>query len=220
MPVKDAPPTQNATALDKAIDEIQNKSPATATPPKEMPPPPAPQVKVEAPPVPAARVVEVQEGTSFFGLSVGMYDPFTHNQKAASFDMQWEPGVKIAGVIQPLFGAMVATNGAVMGYGGFGLPVNLGERFRLMPSVAIGAYHKGAGVDLHNVIVWRGGVELAYMFDDKSRLGLNVHALTNGDSLKPADMTEVIGLAYTMPFGLFNGGKDAAESPAQSAPKP
>jgi lipid A 3-O-deacylase len=224
MPFKE-PPAHNASALDKAIDEIQNKKPATtaapvAEPPKELPAPPPPQVKLE-PPVPESRVVEVQEGTSFFGLSVGMYDPFTHGQQAASFDLQWEPGVKIAGVLQPLFGALATTNGALMGYGGIGIPFKLSEHIRLMPSVAVGAYHGGAGVDLHHILAWRGGVELAYMFDDKSRLGLNVHAITNGHSFRPRDMTEVIGLAYTMPFELFSGEeKKAADIPATPAAAP
>lgn len=213
MPFRDAPP-QESTALDKAIDEIQNMQPAeSAIPPPEKPvavttpppaPPPAPEPAAEAPPVPEARVVEVQPNSSFFGLSVGMYDAFTHNQKAASFNLQVEPGVKIAGVLQPLFGALATTNGALMGYGGVGVPLMLSERVRLMPSVAVGAYHGGGGVDLGQVLAWRGGAELAYIFDDKSRLGLNAHVLTNG-SFHRDDRTEVIGLAYTMPFELLAG---------------
>lgn len=236
MPFKDNAPSPSPSALDKAIDEIQNKQPVAAEAPPPAPaaepavepapavapPPPAPEVKAEAkepPPVPEARVVEVQPDSSFFGLSVGMYDPFTHNQKAASFNVQWEPGVKIAGVVQPLFGALATTNGALMGYGGVGIPLKLTDHIRLMPSVAVGAYHGGGGVDLHQVLAWRGGVELAYIFDDQSRLGLNAHVLTNG-SFNRRDRTEVIGLAYTMPFELFSGSNKKAEQGAQDAPKP
>ena len=47
--------------------------------------------------------------------------------------------MQIAGVLQPLFGAFATTNGAMMGYGGLGVPFNITDHVFLMPSVAIGS---------------------------------------------------------------------------------
>ncbi len=212
MPFKEKAPEPILTPLDKALTEMQAGAPVDlqaaqpdvkepdAEKPSEVPVTaelPAPPV---APPLPESRVVEVQPDTSFFGLSVGMYDPVTHSEKAASFNLEWQPGVKIVGFLQPLFGAMVTTNGAMLGYGGLGVPVQISDRVMLMPSVALGAYRKGGGYDLGRTLAFRVGTELAYQFEDKSRIGLNMHILTNGRSTDREDRTEVFGITYTVPF--------------------
>jgi lipid A 3-O-deacylase len=226
MPFREKKPEPVLTPLDKALDDIQNKQPpvdVTAKPapePIEQTPPPVAAAKPEEklpPPVPESREVEVQPDSSFFGLSVGMYDPFTHGRQAASLNLQFEPGTKIAGVLQPLFGALVTTNGALMGYGGVGLPFHVGQHYLNTPTVAVGAYKRGDGVDLNPALTIRIGSEFAYEFDDKSRIGLNFHVLTNGTSLGRSDRTEVIGIAYTKPFNLLSGNNKKAVT---DAPKP
>ena len=200
------------TPLDQALEDIQNQEPPVeiAEPePEPAPlPEPQPEPKIEAdlpPPVPNSRVVEVQPNTSFFGLSVGMYDPLTHGEQAASFNIEYQPGVKIAGILQPLFGALATTDGSLYGYGGIGVPFKVSKRIFLMPSVAVGAYKEGGGVDLDRTLAFRVGTELAYQFDNKSRLGLNIHAITNGTSFDRDDRTEVISLVYTTPTTIFSG---------------
>jgi hypothetical protein len=244
MPFKEKSPEPAMTPLDKALNEIENKQPpiavtkpaAAAEPAPVVAPAPEPKpaeakapelpkpveetkpVVAAAPPVPEARVVEVQPNSGFFGLSVGMYDPFTHGRQAASLNFEFQPGVKVAGILQPLFGGLVTTNGALMGYGGVGLPIKLDSHWMLMPSVAVGAYHGGGGVDLDRGIGFRVGTELAYVYDDNSRIGLNFHVLTNGTSMGRSDRTEVIGLTYTVPFELFSGKKkELTPSPSAAA---
>lgn len=212
------------TPLDEALDEIQNKEPPipVTEPVIEDTPPPAEEAKAPEPapaPVPESRVVEVQPNTSFFGLSVGMYDPFAHNMRDMSFNLEWQPGVKVAGVLQPLFGAFMTTEGTMMGYGGIGVPFQLGERVFLMPSVSVGAYEEGDGYDLDRTLAFRVGTELAYQFDNKSRIGLNAHVISNGTSLGRDDRTEVISLVYTTPLDIFSGRNRSYEEakPSSSA---
>ncbi len=213
----------NLTPLDQALEEIENKEPPVdVTKPQEAEPPvavvPAPAPAPE--PVPESRIVEVQPNTSFFGLSVGMYDPFTHGEEAVSFNLEWQPGVKIAGVLQPLFGAMATTEGSLLGYGGVGIPFHLGKRIFVMPSVAVGAYKEGAGYDLGQTLAFRIGSEIAYEFDNKSRIGLNAHILTNGDSFDRKDRTEIISLVYTTPFDALSGRNRNALTKKESEAKP
>jgi hypothetical protein len=224
--------------LDKALQEIQNKNKKPPVDVKAAAPAPLVVTKTETvktevlpapaavPPVPETRVVEVQPDTSFLGLSIGMYDPFTHHKKATAFNLEWQPAVRIAGILQPIFGAMATTQSTTLGYGGIGLPLKINDHIKLLPSLSIGAYEKGKGVDLGQIAVFRIGTELAYQFDDQSRVGLNAYVLTNGDSTKRADRTEIISLAYSLPLKAFMKPEEkvmlmpAAAPVATSAPAP
>lgn len=153
--------------------------------------------------VPDNRVVHVQPNSSFFGLSVGLYDAVTNSDMAASFDLEWQLGVKIAGVLQPIFGAMITSNGAALGYAGVGMPFDLTQKLFLMPSVAVGAYHEGSGHDLDSTLAYRLGAELGWKLKNNSRISLNAHMITNGQSFSSDDRTEVFGIKYTTPLQNF-----------------
>lgn len=236
MPFVEKKAQPNMAPADKAIEAQQNPEEAKA-PPVSMTPAPAeaaaeqPAQAAEAapveptPPAPETRVVDVQPETSFFGLSVGTYDRFTHGEHATAFNAEWQPGVKILGHLQPLFGAMATTKHTLFGYAGVGVPFNVTEHVFLMPSVAVGAYKEGDGYDLGRTLVYRGGAELAYQFDDQSRLGLSFHAITNGTSTHRPDRTDILAVTYTMPFSVtkdplpLNAQMQAPslETPAESA---
>ena len=192
-----------ASPLDKAIDQIQNKEPPVQVAPVAAPPAPEPVIEqTPPPPAPVSRIVEVQPNTSFFGLSIGAYD-VTHGRTGAAFNLEWQPGVHIVGVLQPLFGAFITTRGATMAYGGIGAPIHFGKHIFVMPSLAVGAYGHGGGYDIGQVLAFRTGAELAYEFEDKSRIGLDIAAI--GSSVRRQDRTEIISLVYTIPFNLFSG---------------
>ena len=216
MPYGVTQPQPQLTPLDQALDQLQ--PPVTVTQETETTVEtvaPAPQLP---PPAPEQRVVEVQDNPSFFGLSIGMYDPLTHGEKAAALNLEWQPSMKIAGVLQPIFGGFATTSGAMMGYGGVGVPFNITDRVFIMPSVAVGAYKEGAGYDLGRTLAFRYGTEIAYQFDDKSRLGLNAHVITNGESFDRDDRTEVISLVYTMPTNILSGSGRTATPLASASP--
>lgn len=209
-----APPAQ--TPLDQALDQLQGpavvEQPAPAQVAEPVVEPALP------PPAPETRVVEVQENTSFFGLSIGMYDAFTHGQQAAALNLEWQPGVKIAGFLQPIFGGFATHEGSMMGYGGVGIPFNITDNIFLMPSVAVGAYKEGAGYDLDRTFAVRYGTEIAYQFEDKSRLGLNAHVISNARSFDKSDRTEILSLVYTMPTSIFSGRSEPVAQPLAYAP--
>jgi hypothetical protein len=161
-----------------------------------------------APPAPENREVAVQPNSAYLGLSVGLYDAVTHGMKDAAFGLELQPGFKIAGILQPIFGGFMTSQNTWMGYGGVGLPFNVTKKIRIMPSIAAGYYDEGDGYDLQKSLAFRGGAEVAYIFDNQSRLGLNAHVITNGTSMSNEDRTEVISLVYSMPLGQnFLGGR-------------
>lgn len=219
MPPGYTTPAPAQTPLDQALDQLQGTAPVEQATPVEQAAPAAPVEPALPAPAPETRVVEVQENTSFFGLSIGMYDAFTHGQQAAALNLEWQPGVKIAGFLQPIFGGFATTEGSMMGYGGVGVPFNITDNIFLMPSVAVGAYKEGAGYDLDRTFAVRYGTELAYQFDDKSRLGLNAHVISNARSFDKEDRTEIISLVYTMPTTLFSGRSAPVAQPVAYVPQ-
>ena len=208
-------PKPAPTELDKALMEIHGEAteapvPVTKDTAEETPvetPKTAEEEKpaAAAAPTPENRVVEVQPNSSFFGLSVGLYD-ITHGDKAPALSLEFQPGVKIAGLLQPIFGAMLTNNGTVYGYAGAGIPVSLTDHFFVMPSLAAGFYKEGDGFDLDRNLAFRVGTEIGYQFDNKSRIGLNLHAITNGTSFDRSDRTEVISVVYTTPLENLKKG--------------
>lgn len=236
MPFKDVKPkpiltpleNKSAAAKEQPVEmkaAEKTAPPVEAAPviiPQQTPTPPVQETQAPLPPPPApeARTVEAQPDSSFLGLSVGVYDPTLRSQRSTAFNLEYQPGVKILGVLQPLFGGMATTDGSLLGYGGLGVPFNVTEHVFVMPSLAVGAYHKGAGVDLDRILVYRGGLELAYQFEDRSRLGLNLSVITNGKSDHREDRAEVATVNYTVPFDTFSGGSASARALTVQAPTP
>ncbi|MBL1148306.1 MAG: hypothetical protein HND56_01725 [Pseudomonadota bacterium] len=217
--------TEEMTPLDRALMDINgiepdgDNTPVPLTPQEKKvepvqatPPAPEADATAEKAPVPQTaapenRIVQVQEGTSFFGLSLGVYDAFTNGQLAGAFNFEFQPGVRIIGKLQPIFGAMLASNGAMFGYAGVGLPLDMTEKIFFMPSLAVGAYKDGAGVDLKKTIAYRLGAEIGTKLANGARLSLDAHMITNGRSLNHNDRTEFIGIKYTMPLQNFGKKK-------------
>ncbi len=191
------PDTPDNTGAVNTTDTVRERVSGTAQAQTQLPKP--------LPPQPRGSVIEVQPNTSFFGLSVGEYDPFRHGDRATSFNAELQPGLRVLGVLQPLFGAMATTKGSAMAYAGLGVPFHITRHVFLMPSVGLGIYRAGGGYDLNRTFVGRFGAELAYQFDNKSRLGLNFDVITNGRSTAARDRTEMLALTYTQPFNLFSG---------------
>ena len=131
-------PVEPVSAEPPKMDPIAEQQPVEPVAKPEPEPQQAETPKTVFDPVPESRFVQTQPNSSFFGLSVGLYDAFSRDQTAAAFNLEWQPGVKIAGFIQPIFGAMITTQGSMMGYGGAGIPFNITENVILMPSAAVG----------------------------------------------------------------------------------
>ena len=95
---------------------------------------------------------------------------------------------------------MANTDGGVYGFGGLYLDVFLHRRVVITPNLAVGGYSQGDSKDLGSVIEFRSGMEIAYRFDDRSRLGVAVHHISNAsiDDRNPG--VNSIVLTYALPF--------------------
>lgn len=105
----------------------------------------------------------------------------------------------------PQVGVMATTDAAAYLYAGIRLDLFLGRRWVISPQFAPGLYHDGDGKDLGHVIEFRSAIEVAYRFDDRSRLGASFYHLSNAglDDNNPG--TEVLTFHYSYPLtSLFD----------------
>jgi hypothetical protein len=135
---------------------------------------------------------------SFLTISAGKFDFNRQKNTAAEFGVQYRSDYKLW-IFQPIVGGMVQTDGAVNVYAGISLDIFFGNRLVFRPSFAPGVYRKGNGLDLGHTIEFRSGAELAYRFDDRSRLGLEFYHLSNAHLGDKNPGEESIVLVYSIP---------------------
>ncbi len=135
---------------------------------------------------------------AFLRFGGGYYD-INDDQDAGEFHFEYISDSKWW-VFNPMAGVMATTDAAAYAYAGIRLDIFLGNRFVLTPQFAPGLYHDGDGKDLGHVVEFRSGLELAYRFDDRSRLGMTIYHLSNAglDNNNPG--TEVLNIHYSYPL--------------------
>ena len=95
---------------------------------------------------------------------------------------------------------MASSDAAFYGYAGVLVDFYMGRRVVLTPSFAAGLYEDGDGKDLGHAVEFRSSMELAYRFDDRSRLGVSFYHLSNAGLSNNNPGTEVLSLNYSIPL--------------------
>ena len=108
-------------------------------------------------------------------------------------------------IFTPFVGATATTDAATYGYAGVGVDIFFGNRWVLTPNFAAGIYGNGDGKDLGHAVEFRSGVELAYRFDNYSRLGLSFTHISNAGLGERNPGVESLVLTYSVPFNMLFG---------------
>jgi hypothetical protein len=138
------------------------------------------------------------EEPSFISFQAGIYD-VNDNQTAGQFNLEYRSNWK-DWTVQPFGGVMASTDGALYGYAGFMVDIFFGKRIVFTPNVAVGLYADGDGKALGSVIEFRSGVELAYRFDSRARLGIAFHHISNASISANNPGTESVTLVFSLPL--------------------
>jgi hypothetical protein len=135
----------------------------------------------------------------FLTLGAGAFD-YNDDATAGVISLDYLSAKRLL-FLQPLGGFMVTFDGAVYGHAGLGLDIFFGRRIVATPSFSVGLYGQGDGKDLGHVVEFRSAIQLAYRFDDRSRLGVVLHHLSNAglDDTNPG--ANSLLLTYSRPFG-------------------
>lgn len=139
------------------------------------------------------------EDPALLALGAGGYDVL-HNQTAGQFRGEYRFAQGLWR-LKPLVGALVTTDKSVYAYGGLRLDLMLGEHVVLMPVATVGYFDKGDGKNLGSHVEFKSGAELAYRFNDASRLGIAFDHISNAGITRTNPGTESILLVYSIPIG-------------------
>ena len=144
-----------------------------------------------------------EDDPGFISLYAGGYDIIGKNSHPAGMlGAEYRFGTKLW-IFKPFLGAFGTSGKAAYGYGGFLVDIYLSPRWVLTPNAAVGYFHQGRGTDIGAKIEFRTGGEIAYRFDDRSRLGLQFHHISNAGISKHNPGEEDAALVFSIPFDLF-----------------
>ena len=146
----------------------------------------------------------IAEDPDFLAVSAGIHH-YHDNRITAEGRLEYRSDIDLS-VFRPFTGFMVTNDRAMYGYGGLFMDLFFGRRLVLQPSFAVGAYAKGNGIDLGHWIQFRSQLELAWRFDDRSRLGLSLNHISNGGISDTNPGIESVGLTYALPFDIITEG--------------
>lgn len=145
----------------------------------------------------AAAPVRADE-PSFLTFGGGAFD-IGVDDTAAQFELQYRPGLKLW-IFNPMVGVNATTDGALYGYAGISLDLFFGNRIVLRPSFAPGLFYEGNGKDLGHVLEFRSAAEIAWRFDDRSRLGVEISHRSNAGLGDRNPGEESLMLFYHLPL--------------------
>jgi len=139
-------------------------------------------------------------GPNLLALGLGAYD-VRHGDTEAELRIEYRFAHSFLWIIKPLVGAFVATDGTFLGYAGARIELALTDHLVLMGDAAAGYWRHGRGLDLGDALEFKTGGELAYRFDDESRLSVAFDHISNAGIAKLNPGVESLLLIYSFPLG-------------------
>ena len=141
---------------------------------------------------------------AFVSLGLGYYDINQRTDQAIDFRLEYRHGEKLW-IFKPWVGIEGTSDGAVYGAAGILLDVFFGRRVVITGSFGAGYYAEGGGTDLGHEIEFRSQLEIAYRFDDRSRLGLAFSHISNASIADINPGVEILTLYYSIPLTRLLG---------------
>jgi lipid A 3-O-deacylase len=183
---------------------VNNPPPAQAQAPNTSPS----NGKAAAPAAaPASKPVQSAEDPMFLTIGAGAYDINRPNLDA-EFNIGWRSDERWW-IFKQHAGAVFTDAGTMYGYWGLLIDIYIGNRLVLTPNTAVGLWKRGGGPDLGHTIEFRSGGELAWRFDNRSRLGVGFYHISNtGFWADKNPGEETVLLNYSIPTTLLFGDSD------------
>lgn len=133
--------------------------------------------------------------------NVGMFNALRSDDQAFQYGLEyrfdaWQYDLR------PVIGGFGTSDGAAYGYAGLNWDIEvLTQELYVIPNFAVGAYHQGSGKDLGGALEFRSGIEVAYQFPSKQRLGVALNHLSNASIYDKNPGTESVIITYSFPVG-------------------
>jgi lipid A 3-O-deacylase len=141
----------------------------------------------------------------FLSVGAGYFDFNRQKDKGAEFRLEYRSSKKLW-VFKPFAAAAYTSPGHGFVGAGVLIDIFLGRRVVLTPSFAPHLYWGGNDdLDLGHVVEFRSQLEVAYRFDNRSRLGLAISHYSNASLADANPGTETITLYYSLPLDNLFG---------------
>ena len=142
----------------------------------------------------------------FITFSAGAFDVFPGDdaEVAGEFRLEYRSDLRLW-IFKPFAGVMATTDAAFYGYGGVLTDIYLGKRIVVTPSIAVGYYEEGNGLDLGHEVEFRSQIEIAYRFDNRSRLAVSFSHMSNAGIGDDNPGSESIVATYALPLNVLFG---------------
>lgn len=149
----------------------------------------------------------VADDPATLSIGAGTYDWNRQKDEGIEVRVEYRHDKKFFGMLKPFLAAAVSKNDSTQAFLGAGvlMDIYLGKRFVVTPSFAPHLHTGGNNkLDLDYGLQFRSQVEIAYRFDDRSRLGFAVSHYSNASLGKSNPGTESAILYYSHPVDFFN----------------
>jgi len=148
---------------------------------------------------------QAEEDPDYLSLGVGLFDWNRQKDEAIEFRVEYRSDYKLW-VFKPFVVASATTDKMTFFGGGVLMDIYFGPRWVLTPSFAPTWWRgKTANLDLGAHVEFRSQLELAYRFDDRSRLGVAIAHYSNASISDQNPGTETAFVYYSIPFRSLFG---------------
>ncbi len=136
----------------------------------------------------------------YLTVGAGWFDFNRQKDQGGSFSLEYKSDYKLW-ELKPFATMNVATNGMTFIGAGVLMDVYFGRRWVVTPSFAPTWWQgKTDDLDMGHAVEFRSQVEIAYRFDDRTRVGLSVAHYSNASLGDTNPGTETVMLNYSIPF--------------------
>ncbi len=152
-----------------------------------------------------AAPVAAEDDPALLSAAVGVFSVDQDRNRAAEFRLEYRSNLKLW-IFKPMAAVAATSDGSVFLGAGILADIVLGSRFVLTGSVLANYYVQGSSdLDLGYPLEFRSQAEIAYRFDDRSRLGIALSHYSNAGIGDTNPGTETVSLYYSVPLGPASG---------------
>ncbi len=141
---------------------------------------------------------QAEEDPSYLEISAGTWETLRPNRTEPEVDLTYRSNVELW-VARPQVGVVAARDGDYYAFGGLASDIALTSHIILTPVLDAGLYG-GGGFRLGSHMEFREGGELAYRFQNASRLGVAFYHLSNAGLTSRNPGSESALMSYALPL--------------------
>ncbi len=129
---------------------------------------------------------------------VGVLDHGIEDPGVLKIEYRFRPGLRWA--LAPAIGAAKSGNGSSFIFADLEKDFFPGKHWAVTPSFGIGSFADGKDVQLGHSIEFRSGIQVAYQFENRWRVGIAIFHLSNGGISDRNPGTEPMFLSLSLPL--------------------